>query len=113
MLFSFGFSACSEEEEDYKALENKETTIKVKIYTNSDDAPVYVTGGGISSPYLIVKGKWENTYNTKNYFAGFEADCEDEKVLLTGELYVNGKLKIRKQANRWIKISSRVKGKGY
>lgn len=109
MLFSFGFSACSEEE-DYKALHEKETKIKVKIYTNSEEAPVNITGAGIDKSYITIKKYWENTYVTKAYSTGFTANCADKTVLLTGEFYVNGTLVKKTEGNGRIAISKYVKG---
>ncbi len=105
MFFSVILGACSKED--------TENTITVKFYSNSDTAPVYITGGGTGEPYLIVKKKWENTYTTENDCAGFDARCDDMEVLLTGEIYVNGKLKQRKYANGLLIVGYCMRGNGY
>lgn len=102
------FSSCSEDDDGgYSKKLNQENVIKFKVISNTLDAPVTISefyGGN-----LIIKNSWENEFVTKDYGTHFFATCENETVLMTGEIYVNGKLKLRKEGNKRIELSVNVK----
>ncbi|MDO4779544.1 MAG: hypothetical protein Q3992_00795 [Bacteroides sp.] len=95
--------------EDYTDLRYVEVNVIRKVYTNTPGVPIII------SPYkggeLIIKENWEHSYKTKNYFAGLDASCDNKTVLITLEIYKNGKLLDRIQGNGKVSISCRLKGK--
>lgn len=105
-LSLFIFSASCSKEVDIWEVENEVT---YKFYTNTPGQPV-VLMDCVEGPYLIVKENWERTIRTKNQYVGMDVTCEDPYTLLTCEIYVNGKLRRRKQGNRRVYISIVLKG---
>ncbi len=75
---------------------NQENTVKFKLTCNTQDVPVTLYGWG---DYLIIKNSWEGECVTKQYKVLFSAICRDETALLTGEIYVNGKLVNKAEGN--------------
>ncbi len=108
------FLSCSKEDDDggYSKLANQENKVEFKVYSNTIGVPIKLSGVG-QSGYLTIKDYYEEQFVTKNWGAGFEARCDDPTVLMTGEIYVNGKLKSRIAANERLKISVTIKGNGY
>lgn len=104
-----GLSSCSDED-DYKKLDNQVNTVTFKVYSNSPDVPVRLSD---CCPPLIIKGSWERTVQTTDYKVQIDARCDDENTLLTGEIYVNGRLKKKWEANGLLKFAVRLKGNGY
>lgn len=110
-LFVFilgGLSSCSDED-DYKKLDNQVNTVTFKVYSNSPGVPVTLTDC-CPGPYLIIKNSWERTVSTMDYVAQIEAECEDKNTLITGEIYINGRLKRRSESNRFLKFAVPIKG---
>lgn len=105
------FYSCSGEDDDfgYSKLNNQENTIKFKVYSNTPGVPVKLSDFYFGTS-LIIKDYWEGEFITKGWHTGFDASCEDETVLITGEIYVNGKLKLRREANRYLTLDLTIKG---
>ena len=106
VLFIGCLSSCSKE--DLEVLDEQENTVTCKVYGDIPDTSITISGGGIS--ILIVKGSWEKIIKNKDYVAQIEAICEDQNNLLTAEIYINGKLKKRGEANGYLKIATAIKG---
>lgn len=102
--------SCSNEDDDggYAKERDHENTIIKKVFSNTPGVPITINGlqGGGD---LIIKDSWEGMYITKNYVVQLEADCKDEKVLMTCEIYVNGKLRSRKDGNSSVMLEVVVK----
>lgn len=93
--------SCSDDDEPYKK-RDQENNIKFKVYSNTPEALIVISEfyGGT----LIIKDHWEGGYTTKQYGTQFSATCEDGTVLITGEIYVNGKLRLKRDGNKYIKL---------
>lgn len=106
ILFSFFFCytliSCSDDDEGYSKRDNEENVVKFRVSSNTENVPIILSdflGGTIT-----IKNSWEGEFVTKGYGAHISAACEDETVLMTVEIYVNGKLKSRKEGNRYISL---------
>lgn len=112
----FSLASCSEDEHDISYLEkvrDQENIVTVKVYSNDKDSPITLGAECIpEGSYLIIKEYYEWTVKTKNYEAQIVARCDNPTTLMTGEIYVNGILKERKMANRYLKMTCRIKGDG-
>lgn len=97
-VFSFFFSSCSSDDDDYYKRDQQVNKIEYKVFSNTPDVPIRISEfpGGT----LVIKNSWKGEYETKQYGASMTLSCEDENVLMTGEIYVNGKLKLREEGNR-------------
>ncbi len=96
--------SCSNEDGDggYARRRDQENAIMFRVYSNTPDVPITISEfyGGT----LIIKDSWKGEYITKQYSTQFAATCKDETVLITGEVYVNGKLKLKKDGNKYIRL---------
>lgn len=97
LIFSFITSAilCSCDKEDK---EKKENQVTAKVVSNTFGVPVRVSGFGETE--LIIKDKWEKKIYTKDWSIRLEAQCDTPTVLLTVEIYVNGKLRDKGEGNK-------------
>ena len=98
--------SCSDEID----IDEQENMVTYKVYSNTPDEPITMNGAGCLN--LVIKNKWEKTILTKEFFAQIDATCKDRNTLMTGEIYVNGKLKMRRETNSRLMMSIRIKGKG-
>lgn len=92
-------------------IEEQEYVVTYKVYSNTPDEPITISGAGCLN--LVIKDKWEKTERTKDYSIQLIAKCQDRNTLITGEIYVNGKLKKRSEANSYLAMGLRLKGNGY
>lgn len=91
-------------------IDEQENMVTYKVYSNTPDSPITMSGADCLN--LVIKDKWEKTILTKEFFAQIDATCKDRNTLMTGEIYVNGKLKMKREANSHLMMSIRIKGKG-
>lgn len=79
--------------------DHKPQVVRVVLRTNTPGMPVRLS----DRDGLIVKDHWEYT-RVLNYGegTGVRASCEDPNTLLTGEIYVDGRLHSRKEKNRYL-----------
>lgn len=99
--------SCSDDIDIYE----QENIVTYKVYSNTPGEPMTISGAGCLN--LVIKDKWEKTELTKDFKVRMEVTCKDRNTLMTGEIYVNGKLKIRKEANSLLMIGLQIKGNGY
>jgi len=98
------FNSCSDDEDGgYSKREKERHEIVLKVYSNTKGVPVSVQQG------LTIKDYWESKYVTQMYGAQIQAYCVDLTVLLTGEIYVDGKLKAKGEANGVLKVNAQIK----
>jgi hypothetical protein len=104
MIICGSFYSCSGDDDDK---EKQENAVKFKVYSNTKGVPITISGsyGG----QLIIKDYWERDYVTKQWVVELSATCEVETVLISCEIYVNGKLKERNDGNNHVRVSVRVK----
>ncbi|MUP36832.1 hypothetical protein [Labilibaculum euxinus] len=104
ILVCGSFYSCSNEDDDggYAKRRDQENTIKYKVSINTSDVPVSIRG--INGLSLIIKDSWEGEYVTKKSLVQFEARCKDENVLITCEIYVNGKLRLKREGNAYVML---------
>lgn len=91
-------------------IEEQENVVTYKVYSNTPDEPITISGAGCLN--LVIKDKWEKTERTKDFRTQLVAKCQDRNTLITGEIYVNGKLKKRSEANSHLIMGLRLKGTG-
>lgn len=82
---------------------NEEHEVILKVYSNSEGVPVTVQTG------LVIKDYWESKFVTKESFAQIIARCDDPTALLRAEIYVDGKLRVKDEKNRYLNISCYLK----
>lgn len=108
MLASVGFSSCSEDDDGgYAKWAAQKNTVKFKIYTNTPGAPVDLYSY-FGSP-LRIKDSFEGEFVTDRTFVGFLVSGDDGDVLITGEIYVNGRLVEKRHANYRLYMETRLK----
>ena len=101
------FMSCDDKDDPY-ALEKEEHLVKVVVYSNTPDVPIAIYGFTNPSP-LYIKDYWEREISTKFYRVGFRATCDDPTTLITGELYIDGKLQGKQEGNRYISLGAKIK----
>lgn len=103
LIIGLFLSSCIEED-----LDQKEHLLEYRVYSNTEGALI-----SLSDYSLTIKDYWERSFVTKGSFGQIVARCEDPKVLITAEIYVDGKLKARMEKNSYLNLSYRIKGNGY
>ncbi|WP_241276336.1 hypothetical protein [Belliella calami] len=97
LIFCVNFSSCTEDSDNYK--------VEYKVYSNKKDIPIR-----LSSPkVIIIKDYWE--YQSIGIIGGtaqIEARCDDQNVLITCEIYINGKLKSKMDGNGFSTVRTRI-----
>jgi hypothetical protein len=108
LIICCSFSSCSKDDDGgYSKKENQENVVKLKISTNTPGIPIKLNCY-FGQP-LIIKDNWEKKYITKQYGAQLTATCDDNAVLITAEIYVNGKLRKRSEGNNYIMLGVDIK----
>ena len=92
--------SCSD---DDVSKDDQENEVTFKVISNTPEAPITISE--FLGEHLTIKDYWEGKYVTKKYSAQFSASCEDPEVLITGEIYVNGKLQLKREGNRYIQLT--------
>lgn len=103
------FQSC---DKDNGPLAEKETLIKYVVTTDTPDAQLHIDATGIDGTGLYIKDGFENELYTKAYFAIVDVKCDDPKVAIHVDLWVNKKHKASVDGNRHVFMSERLKGKG-
>lgn len=89
----FLFSSCGDDEH---------MTVKYVVRSNTAGAPIAVF---YSHPRnnLVIKDYWERTFvveRPQNHSVTFVGESEDPNVLITCELYIDGKLRAKEEGNK-------------
>ncbi|MCH7403470.1 hypothetical protein ACFOUP_04725 [Belliella kenyensis] len=85
--------------------DDKEYSVRKVVYSNTEGAQITLSDIG-----LVIKDFWESSANYKSRsYAEVVAICDDPAVLITTEIYVNGKLRARKEGNGYVKIAHQMK----
>jgi hypothetical protein len=100
LIIVLALTSCVEED-----IDKKEHLVETKVYSNTPGALITLQYHG-----LIIKDYWYNKVVTQDYFAQVYATCDDPTVLITAEIYVDGKLKAKKEANSYVNLYHRIKG---
>jgi hypothetical protein len=102
------FYSCSEDADGgYSSKENRTNIVLLKVSTNTPGTPIRLDCY-FGQP-LIIKDNWEEVYITKEYGAHLTATCDDSSVLITAEIYVNGKLKKKCEGNSYVMLGVDLK----
>lgn len=108
IIISCSFYSCSEDGDGgFSNRQNQENVVKLKVWSNTPGVPIRLDCH-FGQP-LTIKDKWEGEYVTKQYGAQLTAICDDNTVLITTEIYVNGKLKKRKEGNSYVMLGVDLK----
>jgi hypothetical protein len=83
--------------------------VTLKVYSNTAGVPINLSGGGIASNYLTIKDYFEKRWSTDWDQTYISARCDDKTVLITVEVYINGKLKEREVGNSWVEVYYNIK----
>jgi hypothetical protein len=102
------FLSCSKDDDGgYSKLANQEHVIEYKLISNTSGTQMTISNyNGIP---LIINDHWEAKLVTKDYYAQFVARCDNDTTLMTGEIYVDGKLKLRREANSYLDLTVKIK----
>ncbi|MCH7399842.1 hypothetical protein MM236_17745 [Belliella sp. DSM 107340] len=103
LLIFLIMGSCIEED-----LDEKEQLLEYRVYSNTEGALISLTDYS-----LTVKDYWEKKFVTKGYYGQIVARCDDPKVLITAEIYVDGKLRAKMEKNSYLNLTHRIKGNGY
>lgn len=100
LLCAVLFCSCNNDDESYK--------IKYVIRANTDSV-IHV----FSPKEITIKECWEyeKIYEADSYLnvAAITCSCSDSETLLIGEIYVNGDLKVKDDANNHLQVSYNFK----
>ncbi|MBV7441906.1 hypothetical protein KRX57_10810 [Weeksellaceae bacterium TAE3-ERU29] len=103
------FQSCSDDDGTGSLL-NKENKITIKVYSNTPEAVIHVSGTGINAYSGInIKNSWETSLVTKDATLAVLATCKDETVLITMEAYKNDKLLKKTEGNTYVNLSADIK----
>lgn len=91
---------------DETSIEDQLNTVTYKVMANGDSP---FTINGFHHTNLTTRHKWERTEQTKDYYASISVNCDDPTVLITIEIYKNGKLIERREANSRLNINVPLK----
>jgi hypothetical protein len=83
--------------------------VTLKVYSNTVGVPIRLSGGGIDSNYLTIKDYYEKRWSTDWDKTYLSARCDDETVLITVEVYINGKLKKMEVGNSLVEVYYNIK----
>ena len=104
LLCAVLFCACNDDEE-------RNYVIKYVMRANTDSAVQMLWP--IPEPSCWVENYYECSDTIKEsdatYSVYIECRCEDTVTVMTGELYVDGKLKATKEAKSWLRVSYQFK----
>lgn len=82
--------------------------VTLKVYSNTPGVPINLVGG-FPKTVLTIKDYYEESWRTEANETYIKATCDDNTVLITVEVYINGKLKEREVGNSWLRISFKIK----
>ncbi|MCH7403471.1 hypothetical protein ACFOUP_04730 [Belliella kenyensis] len=104
LLMGLFLVSCIDEED----IRDKEHLVEYRVYSNTEGALIL-----LSYYDLTIKDNWSREFVTKSYYAQIVARCEDPTVLITAEIYVDGKLRAKMERNSYLNLTHRIKGEGY
>lgn len=107
IVYCLLFSCSKDYDGGYYAKDNQENEVKIKVSSNTPGVPI--TLSNINGSPLTIKDSWETEFITKQWRVGLIARCDDETVLITMEIFINGALKLKKQANSYLNIGVVIK----
>ncbi|MFV0506292.1 MAG: hypothetical protein ACK5L5_06225 [Bacteroidales bacterium] len=95
------FVSCVEED-----VHNQENEVTIKVLSNTPDAII-----SIDYPKeLRVKSGWKYSYKTLDYLIRYSLRCKDSDVLISTEVYINGKLRVKDEGNSYLRVECQIKG---
>lgn len=100
------FYSCSSND-DSASYVNQKNRVKYRVTSNDSELPLKITNA--EGKVLIVKKSFESEFVTAEYSIDMTASCIDEKVLMTVEVYVNGKLKYKQSGNKSVRAYVQIK----
>lgn len=103
LLVCITLSSCVEED-----LNDKEHLVEYRVYSNTEGALISLT-----SYSLTITDYWDKQFVTNGYYGQIVARCDDPTVLITAEIYVDGKLRAKMEKNSYLNLTHRIKGNGY
>jgi len=107
-LIFCGFHSCSEDDDGgFFEKDNQENTIEIKVSSSEKGVPINLEG--VEGAYLTINDFWETKYITKNWGVGFVGRCNDETVLIKGEIFVNGDLVQKIEAYSVLRMHYQIK----
>ncbi|KGE14753.1 hypothetical protein [Sphingobacterium deserti] len=104
-----GFTSACSDDDEYIDQRNKEHLVKVVVYSNTPDIPVLVDGVGPGGESIYIKNYWEKEVVSKSYATRIVATCEERTVLITIEIYVDGKLRATADGNSYVAAFAEIK----
>lgn len=93
--------------ESIKRLDKQVNEVTCKVYANSYE--LVNLSECVAEP-IVFRHDWMKTFETTNYRVQIRAVCDDPYTRLTGEIYVNGKLKKKQEANGFLTMGLWLKG---
>ena len=103
-LVAIAFSACNNDEE-------RAYIIKYVVRANTDSAVQMLWP--TPKPVFWIKNYYECSDTIKErdatYSVYIECRCEDTVTVMTGELYIDGELKAKKDTTSWLRVSYQFK----
>ena len=113
LLLLSTLSSCSKDETDVVYIDEliaQENTVTVKVYSDNPESEITLGAECCPGRSLVVTGEYEWTVKTTVPVAMIVAWCDDPETLITGEIYINGELKAKRQANTYLKMGAVIKG---
>lgn len=101
VVFFITLFSCSKDDNG-----TKEVTLKV--FSNTANVPIILMGG-FPQKKLTIKDYYEESWHTDWKQTYVMAYCDDETVLITIEVYINGKLKERGVGNGFLRVDFNIK----
>ena len=106
ITMAFSYSSCSKETD----LDEQKHRVEVRV--KGDKEGVKIRMDSYFGTPMYFTESFEGEFITDAYCLSFDVFCDEPYVLLTLEIYVDGKLKVKRYGNRMVKSVIRIKGKG-
>ncbi|WP_132430934.1 hypothetical protein [Natronoflexus pectinivorans] len=101
VVFFITLFSCSKDD-------NGTNEVTLKVFSNTADVPIILMGG-FPKEQLTIKDYYEECWHTDWGQTYVKARCDDETVLITIEVYINGKLKERGVGNGFLRVDFNIK----
>ncbi len=84
----------------------KKNRVKLVVKSNTPSIPVRVSSYVVEP--ILIKDFWEISFCTKDTCIELDATCTDKTVLLTLEVFVNGRLRETNYGNGYVRVALKL-----
>lgn len=108
IFMGLSFISCSSEE-TWEELEAKENVVVYEVICSDANATVHLSDLLYHPSIINVSSGWRGEVTSNSYSAPMTMQCDDPYVLMTGRIYVNGKLREERSGTSYVQVSCKLK----